>query len=138
MLKRRPESRISSHGPHSDDTCELSIKWAYMMLLDLGGHRNFIQRHGFNEDSVAAELGLQDLIDEDDFDAGMALRRLRKERKAFDQAYPVVSYPDRLVRNLKALASLIGLDDIDQRLLGFCVMLHSDPILSDAADLGMV
>lgn len=135
MLKRRPEARISSHGPHSDDTCELSIKWAYMMLLDLGGHRNFIQRHGFNEDSVAAELGLQDLIDEDDFDTGMALRRLRKERKAFDQAYPVVSYPDRLVRNLKALASLIGLDDIDQRLLGFCVMLHSDPILSDAADL---
>lgn len=106
-----------------------------MLMLDLGGYRNFIQRHHFNDDDLAAEFGLQELVDADDFNPALALRRLRLERKAFDLALPSPGYPDRLEENLQALGDLIGLDAVEQRILGFCVLLHTDPRLSDAADL---
>lgn len=64
-IRRRSVSStaIRASGPHSSDTCALSLKWAFMLMLDLGGHKNFIQRHHFNDDEIAAELGLQDLVD---------------------------------------------------------------------------
>lgn len=121
-------------GPHSSDTCALSLKWAFMLMLDLGGHRNFVQRHHFNDDDLAAELGLQELVDADDFSPALALRRLRGEREAFDLAFPVPGYPDRLEANLQALGELIGLDVVEQRILGFSVLLHTDPCLHEASD----
>jgi len=35
------------------DTCALSLKWSFQLLLDLGGHRNLVSRHGFNDDDLA-------------------------------------------------------------------------------------
>ena len=40
------------------DTCPLSLKWSFQLMLDLGGHHTFIGRHGFNHDKLARELGL--------------------------------------------------------------------------------
>jgi len=65
-------------------------------MLDLGGHRQLIQRHGFNDDGVATELGLGELVDADEFDAALALRQLKRARKAFDQPQTMVGYPDLL------------------------------------------
>lgn len=76
-----------SSGPHSPDTCALSLKWAFKLMLDLGGHRNLIQRQYFNDDELATELGLRVLIDDDGFKPSQALLRLRAERKAFDMHY---------------------------------------------------
>ncbi|MQT75007.1 AAA family ATPase [Pseudomonas helleri] len=125
---------LRASGPHSSDTCALSLKLVFMLMLDLGGHRNFIQRHHFNDDEIAAELGLQELVDAEDFSPAMALRRLKRERLAFDLAFPAPDYPDRLQANVQALGQLIGLDAIEQRILGFCVLLHTDPCLNDASD----
>lgn len=124
-----------SSGPHSPDTCALSLKWAFKLMLDLGGHRNLIQRQYFNDDELATELGLRVLIDDDGFKPSQALLRLRAERKAFDMHYCEAGYPDRLSHNLKALARLIELDDAELSILGFCVLMHSDPVLSSATDL---
>ena len=95
-----------------------------MLMLDLGGHRNFIQRHHFNDDEIAAELGLQELVDADDFSPALA----------FDLTFLLVGYPDRLQANVQALGQLIGLDAVEQRILAFCVLLHTDPCLNDASD----
>lgn len=128
-----PPSRAS--GPHNADTCVLSLKWVFMLMLDFGGHRSLIERHHFNDDELARELGLQELIDAEEFSPAVALRRLKHERSLFEQAFPAPGYPDRLADNLQALGELIGLDLVEQRILGFCVLLHTDPRLSDAADL---
>ena len=135
-IRRRSASSttLRASGPHSSDTCALSLKWVFMLMLDLGGHRNFIQRHHFNDDEIAAELGLQELVDADDFSPALALRRLKRERLVFHLAFPVVGYPDRLQANVQALGQLIGLDAIEQRILAFCVLLHTDPCLNDASD----
>ena len=132
-------SNVRSSGPHNADTCALTLKWSFMMMLDLGGHRNLIQRHGFNDDELAIELGLQALIDEEDFHPRQALLRLKGERKLFDETSTTYDYPDMLEENLEALGELLGLDVAELRILGFCVLLHTDPTLNNAADeLGML
>lgn len=132
-------NNVRSSGPHNADTCALTLKWSFMMMLDLGGHRNLIQRHGFNDDELAIELGLQALIDEEDFHPRQALLRLKGERKLFDETFTTYDYPDMLEENLEALGELLGLDVAELRILGFCVLLHTDPTLNNAADeLGML
>lgn len=138
MSVRRRSSPVTfarASGPHSADTCALSLRWAFALLLDFGGHRNLIQRHHFQDDELARELGLEALIDAEDFSQAQALRRLKHERLLFEEAFPAPGYPDRLAANLRALGELIGLDVVEQGILGFCVLLHTDPRLSDAADL---
>ncbi len=128
-------SKVRSSGPHNADTCPLSLKWSFMMMLDLGGHRNLIQRHSFNDDELATELGLQALIEEEDFHPRQALMRLKGERKLFDEAFTECEYPDLLEENLKALGELLGLDAAELQILGLCVLMHTDPTLNTAADL---
>lgn len=138
MSVRRRSSPVTfarASGSHSADTCALSLRWAFALLLDFGGHRNLIQRHHFQDDELARELGLEALIDAEDFSQAQALRRLKHERLRFEETFPAPGYPDRLAANLRALGELIGLDVVEQGILGFCVLLHTDPRLSDAADL---
>ena len=122
-------------GPHSPDTCPLALHWAFAMTLDLGGHHVLIQRNGFSDDELARELGLGEMIYQDEaFRPARALARLRRERQLFAKAFTAPDYPPLLGENLAALGSLLGLNAGEQRLLGFCVLLHGDPILSAAAD----
>ena len=81
------------------------------------------------------ELGLQALIDEEDFHPRQALLRLKGERKLFDETVTDCDYPDLLEDNLEALGELLGLDAAELRILGFCVLMQTDPTLNNAADL---
>lgn len=121
------------------DTCALSLKWSYQLLLELGGHRTFICRHGLNDDDLARELGLEKWIDGDDYSIARALGDLRKNARSFQVQHPQPDYPDNLGNNLAALGNLLGLSDAELQILGFCVLMHCDPTLSDATDqLGML
>ena len=136
IRRRSVSSKVTprASGPHNADTCALSLKWAFILMLDLGGHRTLIQRHHFNDDDLAVELGLGALVDADDFIPAQALLRLKRERLCFDHAFPRPGYPDQLEVNLQGLGQLIGLDAVERRILGFCVLLHTDPRLLDATD----
>ncbi|MDU9394796.1 AAA family ATPase [Pseudomonas sp. zfem002] len=134
--------RISpfAHGSHrAVDTCPLSLKWSYQLLLDLGGHRTFICRHGLNDDDLGRELGLEKWVDGDDYSAAQALAALRRNARSFASAHAQAEYPDNLGNNLEALGTLLGLSEAELQILGFCVLMHCDPTLSDATDqLGML
>lgn len=121
------------------DTCPLSLRWSYQLLLELGGHRNFITRHGFNDYELAHELGLQKWAEDDTFDTARVLAALRRSARTFHAQHPQPAYPDRLGNNLAALAGLLGLNEAELRILGFCVLMFCDPTLSDATDqLGLL
>lgn len=121
------------------DTCALSLKWSFQLLLDLGGHRNLISRHGFNDDDLAREVGLTKWVDRDEYSQPQALSALRRAARAFEASNLDTPYPDRLGSNLEALGTLLGLEEEELRVLGFCVLMHIDPVLCDATDqLGMV
>ena len=117
------------------DTCALSLKWSFQLMLELGGHRTFMGRHSFNDDELARELGLAEWVDDQEYNAAQALKALRQNARAFKVDYPHPSYPDRLASNIQSLAALLQLSDAELRVLGFCVLMHNDPVLSDATNL---
>ncbi len=147
-------------GPHSHDTCPLAIAWMFKLMLDCSGHRGFINHCCFSDDDVARELGVYWLIEADDNDDEDAvpvpvflthrsgpskkarkpsfhertLAALRAERKLFDKAFPNPSLPDNLQANLENLARLIGLDEIEQKLIGFCSLMNTDTLLDDCCN----
>jgi SpoVK/Ycf46/Vps4 family AAA+-type ATPase len=150
---------VRAAGPHSDDVTPLTLKWIFALTLDLGGHRQLIGERNFNDDALAAELGVADLEehfknrrfhfdDEDDDDSPpkreasfrhKVLDRMAEEQSLFLREFPSPSYPDNLTVNLGQLSQLIGLEEIDRALLGFCVLLHSDALLEEATDqLGQI
>lgn len=130
-----PHLRPTAHAVlRGVDTCPLSLKWAYHMLLELGAHRAFISRHGLGDEGLAMELGLTEWIDHDDFNQAKALTALRRQARKFHSEHPAPPYPDQLGVNLAALGTLLDLDDAALQVLGFCVLLRNDPVLAEATD----
>jgi SpoVK/Ycf46/Vps4 family AAA+-type ATPase len=116
------------------DTCPLSLKWSFQLLLELGGHRNLLGRQGFNDDGLALGMGLGKWVEADDYSAADALKGLRQGARKLQVEHPIVSYPERLGNNLEELGTLLKLNEAELRILGFCVLMHSDPVLSEATD----
>jgi hypothetical protein len=92
-------------GRRAVDTCALSLKWSFQLLLDLGGHRTFVGRHGFNDDDLAYELALEKWLDDEQYKPALALAALRKSARTFQATHPQVDYPDNLAANLEALGT---------------------------------
>ncbi len=146
-------------GPHNQDTCPLALSWMFKLVIDCGGHRDFINHGCFSDDDVARELGIYWLVDaaESDEDDSpfpgvlpgrarrsnvarkssfqeRSLAALRNERKLFDKAFPKPELPDNLRANLANLAQLIGLDEVEQKLIGFCSLMNTDTLLDDCCN----
>lgn len=137
---------VRKSGPHSQDTCPLALCWMFKLILDCGAHRGFIGHGCFNDDDIARELGVHWLEDEEDEDfvphrsdrhssfRKRALLALEQERKRFSRAFPSPELPDNLPENLENLAQLMGLDAIEQKLVGFCSLMNTDPLLDDCCN----
>lgn len=147
-------------GPHNHDTSPLALAWMFKLMIDCSGHRGFINHRCFSDDDVARELGVYWLVEDDDSDGEDAVRvpaflthrsgssnqarklgfheralaALRAERTLFDKAFPAPTLPDNLQVNLANLAQLIGLDDIEQKLIGFCSVMNTDALLDDCCN----
>jgi SpoVK/Ycf46/Vps4 family AAA+-type ATPase len=114
------------------DTCPLSLKWSFQLMLELGGHRTFLGRESFNDEELARDFGLATWVDAHEYDATQALKALRQNARAFKVDYPHPPYPDRLAGNLQSLGALLQLSDAELHVLGFCVLMHNDPVLGDS------
>lgn len=142
------------------DTPEISRLWLLRMLVPLGAHRGFINTHGFNDDVLAKVLGLGrwiegdnefrpdsweqpeacELIDEDapseplDYQPKQVRTELRRLHRIAERKSTSGKLPQFLHSNLNRLASLVGLRDVDVRVLEFAVMIHGDGLLAKAAE----
>jgi SpoVK/Ycf46/Vps4 family AAA+-type ATPase len=130
------------------------------LVIYCGGHRDFINHDCFSDDDVARELGIYWLVDaaeSDDKDDSpfpgilpgrtsrsnaarkssfqeRSLAALRNEHNLFEKEFPAPELPDNLQANLANLAQLIGLDDIEQKLVGFCSLMNTDTLLDDCCN----
>ncbi len=106
------------------------------LLVPLGLHRSFIDRHSFNNDSLAEIIGLGQWVDSSikDFDRQAARTQLRKLHQSIECDAHHIEAPQYLRRNVGRLQSLVGLSDTDCRILEFAVLIHSERILDDLAD----
>src|SRR3989338_1601154 len=140
-----PKTASRAMTPNNPDSCALALKWIYSVMLDLDGYRLMLGHNGFRAPENARELGLQQLADETEAEVdgpysgppfqARVLTALRQARRRFDKAHPAPPSPDQLGPNLAQLAQLIGLDEIEQQLLGFCAMQQTDGLLDDSLSL---
>lgn len=155
MAKRRSPSIASPVYPDP-----IICLWLLRILVPLGGHREFIRSHGFNNDTLAEVLGLghwvapgdfdvpaflrrsskasQNDLEKDDFDQKVVLSELRILHQKAEKQWKHEPLPDCLQSNVRQLSELVGLSPADCRILEFAVLIHNERLLDDAADWSVV
>jgi SpoVK/Ycf46/Vps4 family AAA+-type ATPase len=128
--------RRTRHLQISPNTPPIVHRWLLRLLVPLGGHRHFIDPHGFNNDSLAELLGLSEWIDPEprDFNPKQVLSTLRKLHQSYESAWHDDTTPTYLSSNLQRLSQLVGLSETDCRILEFAVLIQNEQLLDDTAD----
>lgn len=108
--------------------------WMLRCLVPLRGYQRLVQKERLDDDDVARAVGLGDWVDKQDeeFDQRAVTARLRVLHRDFERVADDCSWPPNLTRNIKRLAKLTSLNEIEQALIGFAVMVHSEKHLVGA------
>lgn len=126
--------------PHPEDP-DKGIVWLWVLriLVTLKGERSFITRFGFDDNDLARWLGLMnsasDAEDEDE-DTGLKPSKIRANlvqmlAQAEHRAHPW-PVPSTLALNVARIAALVGLSDVESRLLEFAMLMRGDMHLNQA------
>lgn len=110
--------------------------WVLRLLVVLDGHREFIKIDGLQNFSLARLLGMEHWSEPIDgqFDWMTARKELRQLYKVTERCGRRSDSPSALRTNLARLSSVIGLSDIDCRILEFVVHLKAEQALDDASN----
>lgn len=109
--------------------------WLLRLLVPLGVQKEYITRHGFCSDTLSEAIGLNAHIDlEADIDPGKARQAVRKLHAEAEIRCKDAKAPDCLTRNIERLANLVGLSEVDCRILEFAVLINNERLLDDTAD----
>ena len=130
-------ARLHSHYTASAvDSDHLILLWLLRILVPLGGHREFMNSHGFNNDSLAEMIGLGHWIDSSsrDFDLKAVQSELRLLYPKAEKQWAKAPLPSCLRQNVGQLSDLVGLSTTDCRILEFAVSIHNERLLDDTAD----
>ncbi len=133
MKSRRNSTSQPSTPKEIDSIAQL---WMLRILVPLAGHKSFVMRNGFSEDKIARLLGMADWLDDMDldFDNNAVRTQLRELHVAAEQRASVLSPPAELRANMVRLSQLVGLSDVDCRIIEFAALIHQDRVLDDCAD----
>jgi transitional endoplasmic reticulum ATPase len=107
--------------------------WILRILVQLGVLRKFVEKEGLENMNLARYLEFDDLQDYTDaFDAPVARQKIVARHKQLEsrRSRPVIS--TTFYANLRRLAALLDLSDVDERVLEFAVALDAVPALSHA------
>jgi len=135
--RRTRHNKTKLHGSVSP----LVRLWMLRMLVLLGGHRDLVRSQGFSNDGIAEAVGLVRWVDcdSDDFCQKTVLQTLRKLHSQAEYEIGEAEVAPALTTNIRRLSELVGLSDVDCRILEFAVAIHCDRLLDDTADwLGML
>lgn len=109
--------------------------WLLRLLVPLNGQRGAIGDSGFRDSSLAERLGMARWCDcYEPHEIRKVRSELRQMHAAAEGAAGSFEVPARLRSNIARLARLVGLDDVDCRILEFTTTLHNERVLDDAAD----
>lgn len=108
--------------------------WALRMLVGMQGQHSHLYSRHLDLERLQAWLDLSIVTDElggeaDKKQVHAALERLHRE---LEQQAPAV--PVELARNVGRLRELVGLSEVDSRLLEFAALLHTDALLESVAN----
>ncbi len=125
---------INSSGSSTGD--DLIRLWLLRLLIPMGLHRKFITRRGVQNDAIAGALDMLEWVgvDPDELDGEALLAELRRQHSRAERSAHSVRPPKELTSNVTRLADLVGLNESDQRILEFAVMIYTNQALYDSAD----
>jgi len=113
----------------------LAMKLAFRLMMQLQGHRQLLGRSAIEDDEVAVSLGLGKWVDSETYNRARAQQQLRRNAWRFVEDNDDHEYPEPLRDNLQTLAQMLGLDEVERDILGFCALLHSDSLLNRCFNL---
>jgi len=127
--RRRQPHRITrlNHAPHP-----LVLRWALRILGPLGGARALVTSRCIPE-SISALIGIKD--SEVDLSAAAIIATVNKTCKRAEAKGPLPAAPADLLANVAELQLLIGLTDLDCRILEFAALIHSNTLLDEVGEL---
>lgn len=102
--------------------------WMLRCLVPLRGYQRLVQKEGLDDDNVARAVGLGAWVDKQDeeFDQRAVTARLRVLHRDIERVADDCCWPATLTRNIRRLARLTSLNEVEQALIGFAVMVHSE------------
>ena len=111
--------------------------WMLRLLTSPQGMHKFVRKGDFARDDLAYAVGLDNWIDPEDrhFKQAAVRAALYQRLTLVERECAKSPLPALLQDNVQRLATLVGLDAVDERILAFAVCLHTDPLLDDAADM---
>lgn len=114
---------------------ELVAGWILTMMIDLGGHKEFMDDRRMSYDELITFFGLSEYEEEyEKEDRGIILDALIALKKEIDAINPKQSSPV-LEKNIQKLCAIIKLSSIEIDVLRFCMYLHYYDILEVAGRL---
>jgi transitional endoplasmic reticulum ATPase len=146
-LRKRAKTRPT---PFLGNPSHLELTQLYLLrlLVNLGGHRRFIEQ-GFNQEISFSHENLASLIGIDEWLADKysstdnpdtvtkkgALNRIKSIHQSTELSAKKILPPKDLRNNCERLANIIGLSDAECKILAFAVYLKTSNIFEDASDL---
>ncbi|WP_426664483.1 AAA family ATPase [Rhodanobacter aciditrophus] len=134
-IRTRKKRTIVDHSVAEVEAPAIVCLWMLRCLVPLHGFRGLVQKEYLENDGVARAVGLGDWVDRqyEEFDQGKVIAELRSRHREIERVARKCDCPETLRRNIRRMADLIGLNEIEQAVLAFAVMIHSDKHLGVAA-----
>ncbi len=103
--------------------------WVLRILVTLNGHKEFIERRGFDDDNIAEFIGIKARIKGKKFKPKKVLAELQALLFSFEKDAKSIQNPKFLTENIHKLSTLVGLNKTDHAILEFTVLLKNEPLL---------
>jgi len=126
---------IVDHSVAEFEAPTIACLWMLRCLVPLHGSRGLVQKEYLDNDGVAGAVGLRDWVDRqyEAFDQAKVILELHRRYREIERVAGKCHWPETLGRNIRRMSDLIGLNEIEQAVLAFAVMIHSDKHLATAA-----
>lgn len=133
-IKTRKRRQLCDPSSAERETPAIVRLWMLRCLVPLRGYQQFAQKECLDNDGVAKAVGLGDWVDKqgDEFNQRMVIAELRGLHRGIERVAEDCRWPETLARNIRRLAELTGLNEVEQALLGLAVMVHSEQHLVEA------
>ena len=114
----------------SKDIVEL---WILKILLDLNGHRDFLDSmRGITDDTIAYFLGLDKFVDEYEDKDKKEIFKIMKDRLEVLESVESLKFPKILKQNIKKVTKLITLNRVEKDILFFTIYLKYFDVMDGA------
>ena len=138
---RRKRKRRGTDWQSTQQLNPLVRLWILRLLVLAGGHQKLIyDSGGFSDESLAEAIGLYEYLrisdlDPDEMDRRKSLLVLKSlHSKAEETTIKEIQMPI-LEANIQRFKEIVGLSEIDCKLLTFALIIHSCPLLEQAGEL---